>query len=158
MQNQQIPTTNNGKLNSVNATEKWEQNVKRTDLLIDAHAATPAIYDTIDDKRVLNKAETEKAVQKFEEIRAEFENWVYTNAERRERLGAIYNENTTVRRKYDGSHLNIPGISGVNLYPHQKMLSGCYSKTTVVLLTYHRAGKNFIMVAGNSRNETYRCC
>jgi N12 class adenine-specific DNA methylase len=106
---------NNGKLNSVNATESGEQNVKRTDLLIDAlHAATPAIYDTIDDKRVLNKAETEKAVQKFEEIRAEFENWVYTNAERRERLGAIYNEkyNTTVRRKYDGSHLNIPGISG----------------------------------------------
>jgi N12 class adenine-specific DNA methylase len=87
-------------------------NKNGTDLLIDAlHAAT--IYDTIDDKRVLNKAETEKAVQKFEEIRAEFENWVYTNAERRERLGAIYNEkyNTTVRRKYDGSHLNIPGIS-----------------------------------------------
>jgi hypothetical protein len=52
---------NNGKLNSVNATESGEQNVKRTDLLIDAlHAATPAIYDTIDDKRVLNKAETEK--------------------------------------------------------------------------------------------------
>jgi N12 class adenine-specific DNA methylase len=146
---------NNGKAHSVNASEKWGTKRKNgADLLIDAlHAATPAIYDTIDDKRVLNKEETEKAVQKFEEIRAEFENWIYTNAERRERLGAIYNEkyNTTVRRKYDGSHLNIPGISGVNLYPHQKDAIWMLLQNNGGIIDHIvGAGKTFVMVAGTA--------
>jgi N12 class adenine-specific DNA methylase len=146
---------NNGKASSVNATEKWGTKRKNgSDLLVDAlHAATPAIYDTIDDKRVLNKEETEKAVQKFEEIRAEFENWVYTNAERRERLGQIYNEkyNTTVRRKYDGSHLNIPGINGVNLYPHQKDAIWMLLQNNGGIIDHIvGAGKTFVMVAGTA--------
>lgn len=147
---------NNGKAHSVNATEKWGTKRKNgADLLVDAlHAATPAIYDTTEDgKRILNKEETEKAVQKFEEIRAEFENWVYTNAERRERLGAIYNEkyNTTVRRKYDGSHLNIPGINGVNLYPHQKDAIWMLLQNNGGIIDHIvGAGKTFVMVAGTA--------
>jgi N12 class adenine-specific DNA methylase len=147
---------NNGKSSSVNATEKWGTKRKNgADLLIDAlHAATPAIYDTTEDgKRILNKEETEKAVQKFEEIRAEFENWVYTNAERRERLGQIYNEkyNTTVRRKYEGSHLNIPGINGVNLFPHQKDAIWMLLQNNGGIIDHIvGAGKTFVMVAGTA--------
>jgi len=147
---------NNGKSSSVNATEKWGTKRKNgADLLIDAlHIATPAIYDTTEDKkRILNKEETEKAVQKYEEVRAEFESWIYRDAERRERLGKIYNEkyNTTVRRKYEGSHLNIPGINGVNLYPHQKDAIWMLLQNNGGIIDHIvGAGKTFVMVAGTA--------
>jgi hypothetical protein len=147
---------NNGKSSSVNATEKWGTKRRNgVDLLIDAlHIAPPVIYDTTEDKRrILNQEETEQAVQKYEEIRAEFENWIYRDAERRERLGKIYNEkyNTTVRRKYDGSHLNIPGINGVNLYPHQKDAIWMLLQNNGGIIDHIvGAGKTFVMVAGTA--------
>ena len=147
---------NNGRSASVNAIEKWGTKRRNgADLLIDAlHIATPAIFDVTEDKkRILNKPETEKAIQKYEEIRTEFENWVYRDADRRDRLGKIYNEkyNTTVRRKYDGSHLNIPGINGVNLYPHQKDAIWMLLQNGGGIIDHIvGAGKTFVMVAGTA--------
>ena len=71
----------------------------------------------------LNDAETAAANQKADEIRQAFVDWVWLGQERREALARLYNDrfNTHVPRKYDGSHLELPGSSvNITLRPHQK--------------------------------------
>lgn len=147
--------TNNGKSNTIEANKKFGTDRRNGgDLIIDAlHITTPAIYDTVDEKRVLNKHETELAIEKYEQIRDTFVDWIYKDTERAERLAVIYNEkyNTTVKRQYDGSHLSIPGIQNINLFPHQKdgiwmlLQNGGGIVDHIV-----GAGKTLVMVAGTA--------
>ncbi len=70
-----------------------------------------------------NDAETAAANQKAEEIKQAFVDWVWLDQKRRESLARLYNDrfNTHVPRKYDGSHLDLPGASlNIQLRPHQK--------------------------------------
>ena len=98
------------------------------ELVSDALNSTlPQIYDTfIEDgveKRVLNAADTEAAKDKLAKIKQAFEAWIWTDAGRADRLAKIYNErfNNLVPRRFDGSHLTIPGASSViRFYEHQK--------------------------------------
>ena len=98
------------------------------ELVSDALNSTlPQIYDTfIEDgveKRVLNAADTEAAKDKLAKIKQAFEAWIWTDTERADRLAKIYNErfNNLVPRRFDGSHLTIPGASSViKFYEHQK--------------------------------------
>ena len=98
------------------------------ELLSDALNSTlPQIYDAfIEDgveKRVLNAADTEAAKDKLAKIKQAFEAWIWTDTERADRLAKIYNErfNNLVPRRFDGSHLTIPGASSViTFYEHQK--------------------------------------
>jgi adenine-specific DNA methylase len=98
------------------------------ELVSDALNSTlPQIYDTfIEDgveKRVLNAADTEAAKDKLAKIKQAFEAWIWTDAGRADRLAKIYNErfNNLVPRRFDGSHLTIPGASSViKFYEHQK--------------------------------------
>ena len=85
------------------------------------------VYDvTIEDgkeKRTLNKKETMLAIQKQEEIKEAFREWVFRDPERRQALCDKYNElfNYSRPREYDGSHLVFPGMSpDITLKPHQK--------------------------------------
>lgn len=100
--------------------------------------------------RVL-EAETERAREKQNAIRAEWRAWVWREPERAERLLALYNEkmNRTVERRYDGAHLTLPGMSpGLTLLQHQQngVWRGLQSRQ---LLLDHvvGAGKTFQMVA-----------
>ena len=71
----------------------------------------------------VNEEETAAANQKADTIKQEFQNWIWLDQDRRENLARIYNDkfNTHVPRKYDGSHLDLPGSSmSINLRPHQK--------------------------------------
>jgi N12 class adenine-specific DNA methylase len=80
-----------------------------------------SVYDTVDDKRVLNQKETEAARIKTEAIREAFggdvergvEAWAFAEPERAARLEAIYNRtyNNLAQRKFDGSHLTFPGLN-----------------------------------------------
>ena len=98
------------------------------ELVSDALNSTlPQIYDMfLEDgveKRVLNAADTEAAKDKLAKIKQGFEAWIWTDAERADRLAKIYNErfNNLVPRRFDGSHLTIPGASSViKFYEHQK--------------------------------------
>jgi N12 class adenine-specific DNA methylase len=98
------------------------------ELVMDAlNASLPRIYDIfIEDgveKRVLNAADTEAAKDKLAKIKTAFEAWVWSDLERAERLARIYNDrfNNLVPRRFDGTHLTIPGASNViSFYPHQK--------------------------------------
>lgn len=66
---------------------------------------------------------TAAANEKADVIKQEFRNWIWQDQERREKLARIYNDtfNTHIPRKYDGSHLELPGSSmAIKLRPHQK--------------------------------------
>lgn len=115
---------------------------------------SPIIRDKVSsnpDKYVTNKTETSKASEKQNEIIDAFSNWIWKDAGRREKLGTIYNAkfNTTVKRKYDGTHLSFEGLNGVELRQHQK--------DAVAMLIHNNggiidhivgAGKTYVMITG----------
>ena len=74
-------------------------------------------------KRVLNHDETLMAVEKQRDIQREFESWLWADPARKDRLVCLYNERYCgfVRRRYDGSILDFPGMAkDVELRTHQK--------------------------------------
>ena len=71
------------------------------------------IYDTFDERRVLNKEETTIASQKQENIKEAFKDWIFRDPERRQKIVETYNElfNSVRPREYEGSHLTFPGMT-----------------------------------------------
>lgn len=72
---------------------------------------------------VIDQELTAAAMQKADEIKQSFLDWVWTDDERRDMLTKLYNErfNTNVPPRYDGSHLELVNASeAVKLRPHQK--------------------------------------
>lgn len=70
-----------------------------------------------------NAEKTAAANQKADELRQAFIDWVWTDKDRRDALARLYNDrfNTDVEKRYDGSHLTLPGASiDITLRPHQK--------------------------------------
>lgn len=89
---------------------------------------TPVIYDTVynpqtgKDMKVKNKQETILAVEKQQDLARLFSEWVWRDADRSRWLVAEYNRlfNSTVARRFDGSHLTFPGmIDGFTPYQSQ---------------------------------------
>ena len=85
------------------------------------------IYDTYmkDDKEVreFNAKETAIAQAKQDQIKQAFEDWIFNDVERRERLVRLYNDkfNSIRPREYDGSHLNFVGMNPeIKLRKHQQ--------------------------------------
>lgn len=86
------------------------------------------IFDYIEDeegrkKPVLNKKETAIAQSKQEIIKQGFQDWIWSDPERREKLTKLYNEkyNSTRPREYDGSHITFNGMNPeIDLREHQK--------------------------------------
>ncbi|CAD5270981.1 Lactate dehydrogenase [Bosea sp. 62] len=98
------------------------------ELLTDAlNSRIPQIFDTVkeggSERRVLNVVDTEAAKEKLHKIKTAFQNWIWSDPDRTDRLARIYNDrfNNIAPRAFDGSHLKLPGASGAfTLYPHQK--------------------------------------
>ena len=86
------------------------------------------IFDYVEDadgkkKAVLNKKETAIAQAKQELIKQGFQDWVWSDPERRERLCRLYNDkfNSLRPREYDGSHIVFSGINPeIELREHQR--------------------------------------
>ncbi len=120
----------------------------------------PTVYDTVYDadggeRRVVNQGATIAAREMQAKIKAEFEKWIFTSSEERTgRLVRSYNElyNAEVPRRYDGSHLTLPGM-GANmpeLRPHQKDSIWRISRGENTLLAHIvGAGKTFSMIGGS---------
>ena len=120
------------------------------------------VYDTIDDKRVLNKKETMIAGQKQESIREAFRDWVFRDPQRRQELVTTYNErfNAIRPREYDGSHLKFPGMTpDSQLKPYQKnaVAHVLYGNNTL-LAHCVGAGKTFEMVAAAMESKRLGLC
>ncbi|WP_236775403.1 DEAD/DEAH box helicase family protein [Agrobacterium tumefaciens] len=114
---------------SAAGTSEWGTSRRHAgDLLADAlNSRVPQIFDTFKDadgeRRVLNVVDTEAARDKLQRIKQSFQDWVWTDPDRTDRLARDYNDcfNNIAPRKFDGSHLKLPGASGAFvLYGHQK--------------------------------------
>lgn len=76
-----------------------------------------------DAKEVLDKVAVEAANAKLTALRDEFTRWVWTDAERTDRLVSLYNDrfNTLQSRRFDGRHLTLPGSSkSFKVFDHVK--------------------------------------
>ena len=72
---------------------------------------------------VVNQEETKAVRQVANLIKSEFQDWIFKDSDRRERLVQTYNEmyNSIRPREYDGSHLNFVGMNtDITLKDHQK--------------------------------------
>ncbi|MDL2403140.1 helicase-related protein [Rhizobium mayense] len=110
-------------------TSEWGTDRRHAgELLADAlNSRVPQIFDVFKDgdgeRRVLNVVDTEAARDKLQKIKTAFQNWVWTDPDRTDRLARVYNDrfNNIAPRRFDGSHLVLPGASGAFvLYGHQK--------------------------------------
>ena len=125
------------------------------------------IYDYYEDengKRVaeLNKKETAIAQAKQEIIKQAFEEWIWQNPERRERLTKYYNEhfNAIRPREYDGSHITFDGINPeIKLRTHQTNAIARILYGGNTLLAHEvGAGKTFEMVAAAMESKRLGLC
>lgn len=116
---------------------------------------SPEVLKTITengkDKRVIDPDKTEAAIQKQNVLKDEWESWIWSDPDRSIDLATIYNDqfNRTVNRKYDGSHLKLPGLNpDIKLEPSQKnaIWQGIIERN-VLLDNVVGAGKTFTKVA-----------
>jgi len=119
-------------------------------------SANIAVYDVLDDgSRQINKDATVAAIAKADEIRQEFEDWIFSEAGRRDSLLQFYNDNfnTDVEPKYDGEHLLLPGKvpdATIQLRRHQKNAIWRIIQDQKALLDHVvGAGKTYTMVAAS---------
>lgn len=70
----------------------------------------------------IDQEATELANSKVADLREHFEQWLPGDDVRVQTMERAYNDrfNRIVLRKWDGSHLNVPGLMGKELRPHQK--------------------------------------
>lgn len=139
------------------STTEWGTQRRHAGLLLDdaLNASIPQIYDvwTEDGRemRRLNPEETEAAKEKLFKIKNAFQTWIWTDAERAERLSAVYNEtmNNLVPRHFDGSHLSLPGASNaIKFYAHQKrVIWRIVSSGSTYVAHAVGAGKTFSMAS-----------
>lgn len=113
-------------------------------------------------KAILNKKETAIAQGKQEIIKQVFEEWIWKEPERRERLVRFYNNkfNAIRPREYDGSHLKFDGINPeITLREHQKngVARIIYGGNTL-LAHVVGAGKTFTMVAAAMEMKRLGLC
>ena len=102
-------------------------------------------------KRVINKEETLLALEKQQKMIKEFQDWVWKDEERKERLERIFeNKYSCVRRRiFDGSFLTFPDLSpNISLFPYQKNAVARILFTPNTLLAHDvGSGKTYIMIA-----------
>ena len=137
---------------TANTTDWGTDRYTALELIEDAlNLKTPTVYDTVDDKPVVNAQATEAAREKQERIKEWFKEWVWSDDARRERLCRLYNDtfNHTRVRTFNGDHLTLPGASGaIQLHGHQKAGVWRILQTPNTLLAHVvGAGKTFTMVA-----------
>ena len=111
------------------ATNTWgTQRIDAYKLLETAcNQGTPEVWDKIGDSKVKNQDETLLAIEKMQDLIDRFTTWIWEDPDRTERLVRYYNDtyNSTVLRRYDGSHLTFPGMRE-GFTPYQSQLDMVY--------------------------------
>ncbi len=114
------------------------------------------VFDYVEDaegkrKPILNRKETAIAQGKQDLIKQAFQEWIWKDPKRRQRLTEDYNErfNAIRPREYDGSHLHFYGMNPeITLRKHQKdgVARIIYGGNTLLAYVVG-AGKTYTMVA-----------
>ena len=111
---------------------------------------------------VLNKNETAIAQGKQELIKQAFQDWIWKDPARRERLCKLYNEkfNNVRPREYDGSHIKFVGMNPeITLRPHQiNAIARILYGGNTLLAHVVGAGKTFEMVAAAQESKRLGLC
>ena len=125
------------------------------------------IFDYVEDedgkrKAVLNKKETAIAQAKQELIKQGFQDWIWADPARREKLTKMYNEkfNSLRPREYDGSHIVFNGMNPeIELREHQKNAVAhiLYGGNTLLAHAVG-AGKTFEMVSAAMESKRLGLC
>jgi len=120
----------NGRTDPALMTGQWgTSRVNAAELIAQTMAGRVAVvFDTHRNPdgsttRTLNEKDTEQAREKQNAIKAEWQSWLWKDAERADRVATIYNDkmNRIVNRRFDGSHMTFPGMSpAINLLEHQR--------------------------------------
>lgn len=126
-----IPTKNvNAYFNKVYLTDTYGTNrmnaLEIFENLLNSREVT--VRDRVEDENgntryVVNQDETLLAREKAALLENEFENWIFSDIDRREKYVKYYNEtfNSVVNRTYDGSYMEYPNMNpNISLRPHQK--------------------------------------
>ena len=121
------------------------------------------IYDTDGtEKRILNKRETAIAQAKQEIIRTKFDEWIWKDPDRRERLCRMYNDkfNSIRPSEYDGSHIKFVGMNPeINLRKHQiDAIAHILYGGNALLAHEVGAGKTYEMVAAAMESKRLGLC
>ena len=121
------------------------------------------VYDENGNKKaVFNHKETTAAQAKQEVIKQAFQDWIWKDPERRNRLVRYYNDtfNSTRPREYDGSHITFGGISPeITLRPHQvNAIAHILYGGNTLLAHKVGAGKTFEMVAAAQESKRLGLC
>lgn len=105
------------------------------------------VYDIVlgadgKETRRINHEATVSAQARQAELKAAFDNWVWNDPERSERLAALYNKRFNIfrKREFDGSHLSLPGLNtSITLRRNQR--SGIWRiLQNQATLLYHQVG------------------
>ena len=121
------------------------------------------VYDEHSNKKaVFNAKETTAAQAKQEVIKQAFQDWIWKDPERRNRLVRYYNDtfNSVRPREYDGSHITFGGISPeITLRPHQvNAIAHILYGGNTLLAHKVGAGKTFEMVAAAQESKRLGLC
>ena len=121
------------------------------------------VYDEHGNKKaVFNAKETTAAQAKQEAIKQAFQDWIWKDPERRNRLVRYYNDtfNSVRPREYDGSHITFGGISPeITLRPHQvNAIAHILYGGNTLLAHKVGAGKTFEMVAAAQESKRLGLC
>ena len=121
------------------------------------------VYDEHGNKKaVFNAKETTAAQAKQEVIKQAFQDWIWKDPERRNRLVRYYNDtfNSVRPREYDGSHITFGGISPeITLRPHQvNAIAHILYGGSTLLAHKVGAGKTFEMVAAAQESKRLGLC
>lgn len=125
------------------------------------------IFDTVIDldgkeQKVLNAKETAIAQGKQEIIKTKFQEWIWKDQARRERLTTIYNErfNSIKPREYDGKYITFGGMNPeITLRKHQiNAIARILYGGNTLLAHEVGAGKTFEMVAGAMESKRIGLC
>ncbi len=126
------------------------------------------VFDYVEDENgkrvpILNKKETAIAQGKQELIKQAFQDWIWKDQPRRERLCKLYNEqfNALRPREYDGTHLKFVGMNPeIQLRQHQLNAVAhniSYGGNTL-LAHVVGAGKTFEIVAAAQESKRLGLC
>ena len=121
------------------------------------------MYDENGNKKaVFNHKETTAAQAKQEVIKQAFQDWIWKEPERRNRLVRFYNDtfNSVRPREYDGRHITFGGISPeITLRPHQvNAIAHILYGGNTLLAHKVGAGKTFEMVAAAQESKRLGLC
>ena len=142
------------KHNSYN-TQKWGTSRRSFLDLFDAMLNSKSVvvkYKTDDGKSVIDQDATAAANEKVENIKKEFQEWLWKDEGRRADLATLYNEtfNSIVTPKYNGDNLTVNGANAMKpLRPHQRNAVQRIISSGGNTLLAHKvgAGKTYEMAA-----------